>query len=790
MAKKFSIHILIFLLMTMVLIACLSVSSFAATQASATGTVKPDSGVYLRSKTSTSSASVGVLPKGTKVTITKEVFKSKTSTAKKKRWYYVTAGDLKGYVRADCIKSVKYVAVAGKVNGKVNYRKGAGTKMKKAGSLKKGTAVTVYLPAKPVKSTKGSSSTWYRIKVGKKYYYAASSKIDIVGSIFVNNTDTEAQNALTANTFSLMTDAEFEAYLTVQGFPETYKVKLRELHKLHPNWGFIACHTGVDWNKAIAKETKKGVSAIHESLPLSYRSTAKMAAAPLIDTAPATEEVPVVQEVPAVQPEPEATAIEQTPAEEAAPSEAVTEVAPDAASPEASLTEQPAGSTEAPAEVPVETPAEALAETPQEEPVTVKMAAAETVAFRDLPDAELPESVVIEAGSELEITAAVMPAEEIAAEMAAESSEEQGVKSPAWYQIAYEGRSVYAEEDKLTVTEEESAALPHVQIADILNAEDKSEGSAEADADAAAPTAEVTEEPAAAPAAEVAEEPAAVENFTAENVTTENVPAENVAAEAAPAEVATEPLAEKEPLVTALPEETFISNDAEMATYTKVEPGWYNASAAAVAYYMDPRNFLNDDRVYMFEDLSYKPAYQTAAVVTKILTPTMLPVHGFTTDLFINAGATYNVSPVFLAARARQETGGGSITINGSKYNDKVVFNPFNIGAGSGSNPAGNALKYAYNQGWTTQEKAVNGGASFLSSGYISRGQNSIYLQKFNVANGLASVGTHQYMTNIQAPYHEAYSVKASYATFGITNEPLSFVIPVFTNMPDATVLP
>ena len=768
MAKKFSIHILIFLLMTMVLIACLSVSSFAATQASATGTVKPDSGVYLRAKASTSSAQVGVLAKDTKVIITKEVFKSKTSTAKKTRWYYVTVGDMKGYVRADCIKSVKYTAVAGKVTGKVNYRKGAGTKMKKGGSLKKGTAVTVYLPAKPVKSTKGSSSTWYRIKVGKKYYYAASSKIDIVGSIFVNNTDTVAQNALTANTFSLMTDAEYEAYLTAQGFPETYKVKLRELHKLHPNWAFIACHTGVDWNTAIAKQTKKGVSAIHESLPLAYRSTAKMAAAPLADPEPA------VQEVPAVQPEPEAAVIEEAQAEAAAPVQTVTEVAPDAVTPETSLAEQPADSTKAPSGAP--------AEAPGEEPVTVKTAASETVAFRDLPDAELPESGLIEAGSEIEITAAVMPA----AEMVAETSEEQGVQSPVWYQIAYEDRSVYAEGDKLTVTAEESAALPKLRITDILINEEHSEDAAEetpkmnADADAAA----------AASAVEVTEEPAAVENVAGESVTTENAASETYQAEAPVTEAASKQLAGEEPLITAVSEETFISNDAEMATYTKIEPGWYNASAAAVAYYMDPRNFLNDDRVYMFEDLSYKPAYQTAAVVTKILTPTMLPVHGFTTDLFINAGAVYNVSPVFLAARARQETGGGSVTINGSKYDGTIVFNPFNIGAGSGSNPAGNALKYAYNQGWTTQEKAVNGGASFLSSGYINRGQNTIYLQKFNVANGLAGVGTHQYMTNIQAPYHEAYSVKASYATYGITNEPLSFVIPVFTNMPDATVLP
>ena len=45
------------------------------------------------------------------------------------------------------------------------------------------------------------------------------------------------------------------------------------------------------------------------------------------------------------------------------------------------------------------------------------------------------------------------------------------------------------------------------------------------------------------------------------------------------------------------------------------EKGWYKASSKVVAYYMDPRNFLNETSIYMFEDLSYKPKYQTKAVV-------------------------------------------------------------------------------------------------------------------------------------------------------------------------------
>ena len=72
----------------------------------------------------------------------------------------------------------------------------------------------------------------------------------------------------------------------------------------------------------------------------------------------------------------------------------------------------------------------------------------------------------------------------------------------------------------------------------------------------------------------------------------------------------------------------------------------------------------------------------------------------------------------------------------------------------------------------------------------ISKSQNTIYFQKFNVANGLNNVGTHQYMTNIMAPYSEAHITKTSYSRLGIPGESLGFIIPVYKNMPSRTTLP
>ena len=49
------------------------------------------------------------------------------------------------------------------------------------------------------------------------------------------------------------------------------------------------------------------------------------------------------------------------------------------------------------------------------------------------------------------------------------------------------------------------------------------------------------------------------------------------------------------------------------------ETGWYQANAQLIAYYMDPRNFLNEQHIFMFEALSYDEKTQTLDGVKKIL---------------------------------------------------------------------------------------------------------------------------------------------------------------------------
>ena len=158
--------------------------------------VTPKKGAYIRKSMSTSSKKVVRLKKNAKVKVLKEIFATKKNTSAKKRWYYVSYGDKKGYLRADQLGKFSYSTVKGVITTKVNYRAGAGPKMKKKGSFKKNTNVSVYLEGSP----KGSKIIWYKVKVGKKLYYVHSGfvKITVKSSAKKTTTTTKTTTAKTS----------------------------------------------------------------------------------------------------------------------------------------------------------------------------------------------------------------------------------------------------------------------------------------------------------------------------------------------------------------------------------------------------------------------------------------------------------------------------------------------------------------------------------------------------------------------------------------------------------------
>jgi len=138
----------------------------------------------------------------------------------------------------------------------------------------------------------------------------------------------------------------------------------------------------------------------------------------------------------------------------------------------------------------------------------------------------------------------------------------------------------------------------------------------------------------------------------------------------------------------------------------ETERGWFIATHGTVAYYLDPRNFLTENHILMFEDLSYNEVY-TEQVVQSVLKNTFMSgkddVDNVTySSMFMEAGKTYNVNPVYLAALSRQEVGTkiGTVT-SGERFEYEGItyegfYNFYNIGAySSASNPAKAGLVYA-----------------------------------------------------------------------------------------------
>jgi len=245
---------------------------------------------------------------------------------------------------------------------------------------------------------------------------------------------------------------------------------------------------------------------------------------------------------------------------------------------------------------------------------------------------------------------------------------------------------------------------------------------------------------------------------------------------------------------------------------------WVTASEAAISYYMDPRNFLTNREIFQFELLAYKGDYQDVEGVENILKNTALyrKTFSFTDDYgntrtmtyaqaFLEAAQYSNVSPYHLASRAKQEvvtgTTGLSNSVSGTVSGYEGLYNFYNIGAYH-STAAGGAvahgLKYALNGSgnaaldqmskipWDSPYDAIVGGSYIIGKNYINRGagayrgQDTIYLQKFNVTNN--STYSHQYMSNVEAAFTESKKMYQGYEN--LAELPIVFSIPVYNNMP------
>ena len=221
--------------------------------------------------------------------------------------------------------------------------------------------------------------------------------------------------------------------------------------------------------------------------------------------------------------------------------------------------------------------------------------------------------------------------------------------------------------------------------------------------------------------------------------------------------------------------------------------GWSYASDGILKYYMDPRNFLTDPYIFQFEQLTYNDSYHTTEAVQEIIKNSFMS-SGIPGDsrtyaqAFQEIGKSLGISPFHLASRVLQEQGsqGTSPLISGSYSGYEGYYNYFNVGATGKTNLEViiSGLKKAKEKGWNTRYKSLNGGAYVIGANYITKGQDTLYLEKFNVSNGQHANYTHQYMQNIQAPASEAKSVRKAYNNAGALDNSFVFKIPVYKNMP------
>ena len=263
---------------------------------------------------------------------------------------------------------------------------------------------------------------------------------------------------------------------------------------------------------------------------------------------------------------------------------------------------------------------------------------------------------------------------------------------------------------------------------------------------------------------------------------------------------------------------------------------WAIASRELVAYYMDPRNFMDNNGIFQFLDLTYDST-QTAAYVSQAaasmgsswLSGTHQHANGDVInypEVIAEAGKSAGINPIFLAATLTQELGtNGSekTTISGTAswtvsrnifdsiyasycpaytvnadgtvtVNYTGVYNYYNVGAYTDT-----GFSHAYERGlwigyhktlngraydgpWTTRQAAITGGAKYLARYLTDYDQTNVYLKRFNMTeNGRYN---HQYSTDVQGAASEGRLIGRAYTESMRKEIGMTFRIPVYNNMP------
>ena len=275
-----------------------------------------------------------------------------------------------------------------------------------------------------------------------------------------------------------------------------------------------------------------------------------------------------------------------------------------------------------------------------------------------------------------------------------------------------------------------------------------------------------------------------------------------------------------------------------------IEGSYYYVKASVIASIMDPRNSLFDNRIFQFLDLEESSSIYNDKALSKIAGTGNLSKY---VNEFKQAAIDNKVNPLHMMARSAQEGANkstysgvtGLYTTNSNIYSPQGYsldgyYNFFNIGSwqdkdagyyytvqrgltyGAGlmtesscitidpndsskayydennTNSKGSKCgKLDYSRPWNTPAKAITGGVDYVADGYIRKGQDTLFYQKFNISSyAYFPVNTHQYMTNLGAPWSEGITMQSAYKNSSLINSSFVFVIPVYKDMPDTVYQP
>ena len=148
--------------------------------------------------------------------------------------------------------------------------------------------------------------------------------------------------------------------------------------------------------------------------------------------------------------------------------------------------------------------------------------------------------------------------------------------------------------------------------------------------------------------------------------------------------------------------------DSKGNPIVKENPNWVAASQSAVEYYLDPRNFLNEEYIFQFESNAYNSTH-TQTGVEYILAGTFMykaniayqDANGKTQTYTNSSGNTVkyskaimdaakhsNLSAYYLASKIVQEVGGATASAGGASGTNSTypgIYNFYNIEANTGA---------------------------------------------------------------------------------------------------------